>query len=227
MFVTEINYMDISDIEPSKFNNKNLNYEVNALKTIYTNLKKINHIETVKRDKYRYFFININKKKLTIQKEKKEAKILEKLKSQGKKTTIKKFDVPLYISQHTVKQKKADRIRHFRAIAAGRKMIDDFDDDDIEKILEETNIQIYKTRWSRLSESLKLNRIHKFVKFLKNKHNLTKEHSESLRKELFNAVKNRIISKSEYVEYDEDNCKILSIGCLEYNNNDNIFLFKV
>ena len=88
MFVTEINYMDISDIEPSKFNNKSLNYEVNVLKTIYTNLKKINHIETVKRDKYRYFFININKKKLTIQKEKKEAKILEKLKSQGKKTTI-------------------------------------------------------------------------------------------------------------------------------------------
>mgnify|MGYP000297712608 CR=1 FL=1 len=227
MFIKEIKYMDISDINPSNFNNKNFYCEINIIKKIYSNLEKINYNETVKKEKHRYFFINLQKKKLVLKEKEKEQKILNKLKLQGKKAEIKKFDTPIYISQHSMKQKKTDKIRHYRAIAAGRKIIKDFEDDNIDELIEETNKQIYKSKWSRLAKSLKFNRLYKYVESLRIEYNLTKENAENLKKDLFDAVKKRIITKSGHVEYDEDNCKILSIGCLEYNENKNLFTLKV
>lgn len=227
MFINEMNYMDLSDINPSSFHNKTLSSELIVIKQLYKTLGNINHKETQKKEKYRHFFIDINKKKLLRKQEEANAKILDRLKKQGKKAEIKKFDVPIYISQHTMKQKHTDKVRHYRAIAAGRKIIDDFDKENIEDILEETNIEIYKTKWSRLAESLKLNRIHKFIEDLRIEYNLNKEHTNDIRKKLFNAVKKRIITKSGQVTYDAVHGKILSIECMEYNDTENNFLIKV
>ena len=94
-------------------------------------------------------------------------------------------------------------------------------------MLEKANIEIYKTKWSRLNESLKLNRIYKFVNFLAKKHNLDESVSNSLRKDLFNAIKSRQITKSSQVTYDTDNGKILNILHLEYDNNNNKFLLNL
>ena len=93
-------------------------------------------------------------------------------------------------------------------------------------MLEKTNIEIYKTKWSRLSESLKLNRIYKFVDFLVKKHNLEENASNFLRKDLFNAIKSKQITKSDQVKYDINNGKILNILHLEYDNNNNKFVLN-
>lgn len=227
MFINEMNYMDLSDINPSSFHNKTLSSEMMMLKHLYKTLNNINHKETKKKQKYRHFFIDINNKKLLIKQEEANAKILNRLKKEGKKAEIKKFDVPIYISQHTMKQKHTDKVRHYRAIAAGRKIISDFDEKNIEDILEETNIEIYKTKWSRLAETLKLNRIHNFIEDLRIQYNLNKQHTDDIRKKLFNAVRKRIITKSSQVTYDAVHGKILSIECMEYNETDNHFLIKV
>jgi hypothetical protein len=227
MFINKMNYIDLSDINPSNFNNKGLHCELKIIKQIYNNLEHINHKETTKKNKYRDFFINIQNKKLLIKKQKAEEKILDRLKEQGKKAVIKKFNIPIYISQHTMKQKHTDKVRQYRAIAAGRKIINDFEQDDIENLLEETNIEIYRTTWSKLSESLKYNRIYKFIENLKTKYNLTKENTEFIQKKLFEAIKNRIITKSGQVEYNADTGKIISIDCLEYNEIENKFTIKV
>ncbi len=119
--------------------------------------------------------------------------------------------------------------KKYRDLATGRKIIDNFTEDEInnlDSILEQTNIKIYQTSWTKLSESLKLNRIHDFVKSLSKKYNLSKQYTSKLEDELFNAIKTKQLTKSNQVDYDIENGKINEIYSLQYNPETNIFLLN-
>jgi len=193
------------DIYNEKINKPN----VQLVELIFKKVYDTNTNELEKKTKYRNFFLNRRNKES----------------NQDKKL----YDTPIYISQFNYKKKYVEKKKYYRDLATGRKIINKLSEMEVKNLdimLEKTNIEIYKTKWSRLSESLKLNRIYKFVDFLVKKHNLEENVSNSLRKDLFNAVKNKQITKSNQVKYDIDNGKILNILHLEYDNNNNKFLLN-
>tara|TARA_B100000745_G_scaffold299627_1_gene250890 strand:+ start:1339 stop:1965 length:627 start_codon:yes stop_codon:yes gene_type:complete len=191
------------------YNDKINKPNVQLVELIFKKVYDTNTNELEKKTKYRKFFLNRRNKES----------------NQDKKL----YDTPIYISQFNYKKKYVEKKKYYRDLATGRKIINKLSEMEVKNLdimLEKTNIEIYKTKWSRLSESLKLNRIYKFVDFLVKKHNLEENVSNSLRKDLFNAVKNKQITKSNQVKYDIDNGKILNILHLEYDNNNNKFLLN-
>ncbi len=119
--------------------------------------------------------------------------------------------------------------KKYRDLATGRKIIDNFTEEEInnlDSILEHTNIKIYQTSWTKLAESLKLNRIHNFVKNLSKQYNLEEEYTSKLEGELFNAIKTKKLTKSNQIDYDIENGKINNIYSLQHNSEDNTFLLN-
>ena len=192
------------------YNEKINKPNVKLIELIFKKVYDTNTSELEKKTKYRNFFLNRRNKESNYDK--------------------KLYDTPIYISQFNYKKKYVEKKKYYRDLATGRKIINKLSKTEVKNLdimLEKTNIEIYKTKWSRLSESLKLNRIYKFVDFLVKKHNLEENASNFLRKDLFNAIKSRQITKSSQVTYDTDNGKILNILHLEYDNNNNKFLLNL
>jgi len=191
------------------YNEKINKPNVKLIELIFKKVYDTNTNELEKKIKYRNFFLNRRNKE-----------------SNRNKNL---YDTPIYISQFNYKKKYVEKKKYYRDLATGRKIINKLSDTEVKNLdvmLEKANIEIYKTKWSRLSESLKLNRIYKFVDFLVKKHNLEENASNSLRKDLFKAIKSKQITKSNQVKYDIDNGKILNILHLEYDNNNNTFLLN-
>ena len=192
------------------YNEKINTPNIQRIELIFKKIYDTNANELTKKKKYRNFFLNRRNKEVNSDK--------------------KNYDTPIYISQFNYKKKYVEKKKYYRDLATGRKIINKLSKTEVKNLdimLEKANIEIYKTKWSRLNESLKLNRIYKFVNFLAKKHNLDESVSNSLRKDLFNAIKSRQITKSSQVTYDTDNGKILNILHLEYDNNNNKFLLNL
>ena len=191
------------------YNEKINKPNVKLIELIFKKVYDTNTSELEKKTKYRNFFLNRRNKESNYDK--------------------KLYDTPIYISQFNYKKKYVEKKKYYRDLATGRKIINKLSKTEVKNLdimLEKTNIEIYKTKWSRLSESLKLNRIYKFVDFLVKKHNLEENASNFLRKDLFNAIKSKQITKSDQVKYDINNGKILNILHLEYDNNNNKFVLN-
>ena len=201
---------NFKDFRSENIYNEKINKpNVQLVELIFKKVYDTNTSELEKKTKYRNFFLNRRNKESNYDK--------------------KLYDTPIYISQFNYKKKYVEKKKYYRDLATGRKIINKLSKTEVKNLdimLEKTNIEIYKTKWSRLSESLKLNRIYKFVDFLVKKHNLEENASNSLRKDLFKAIKSRQITKSNQVKYDIDNGKILNILHLEYDNNNNTFLLN-
>ena len=202
---------NFKDFRSENIYNEKINKpNVQLVELIFKKVYDTNTSELEKKTKYRNFFLNRRNKESNYDK--------------------KLYDTPIYISQFNYKKKYVEKKKYYRDLATGRKIINKLSKTEVKNLdimLEKTNIEIYKTKWSRLSESLKLNRIYKFVDFLVKKHNLEENASNFLRKDLFNAIKSRQITKSSQVTYDTDNGKILNILHLEYDNNNNKFLLNL
>tara|TARA_B100001013_G_C24613467_1_gene444185 strand:+ start:718 stop:1344 length:627 start_codon:yes stop_codon:yes gene_type:complete len=202
---------NFKDFRSENIYNEKINKpNVQLVELIFKKVYDTNTSELEKKTKYRNFFLNRRNKESNYDK--------------------KLYDTPIYISQFNYKKKYVEKKKYYRDLATGRKIINKLSKTEVKNLdimLEKTNIEIYKTKWSRLSESLKLNRIYKFVDFLVKKHNLEENASNFLRKDLFNAIKSKQITKSDQVKYDINNGKILNILHLEYDNNNNKFVLNL
>ena len=201
---------NFKDFRSENIYNEKINKpNVQLVELIFKKVYDTNTSELEKKTKYRNFFLNRRNKESNYDK--------------------KLYDTPIYISQFNYKKKYVEKKKYYRDLATGRKIINKLSKTEVKNLdimLEKTNIEIYKTKWSRLSESLKLNRIYKLVDFLVKKHNLEENASNFLRKDLFNAIKSKQITKSDQVKYDINNGKILNILHLEYDNNNNKFVLN-
>jgi hypothetical protein len=84
-----------------------------------------------------------------------------------------------------------------------------------EKVVYNEVDELYKKPWQ------KLNTIHKILKikeFVNNLNISSNEEKEKLKGDLIMLIKNKILTKKENVDYDDENGKILNIKKLQYNN---------
>ena len=173
---------------------------------------------------FKKFIISIQKKKI---KKKKYRYFFSK--KEDTSNIDSKYKIPIYLSQYKYKKLYVDKKKKYRDLATGRKIIDNFTEEEInnlDSILEHANIKIYQTSWTKLAKSLKLNRIHNFVKNLSKQYNLEEEYTSKLEGELFNAIKTKKLTKSNQIDYDIENGKINNIYSLQHNSEDNTFLLN-
>tara|TARA_Y100000389_G_scaffold200559_1_gene241248 strand:- start:2974 stop:3495 length:522 start_codon:yes stop_codon:yes gene_type:complete len=91
--------------------------------------------------------------------------------------------------------------------------------ENMNKYLNEEKDQIFKQAWNRLDTGMKLNRIRVFTEEKSKEKKLTKENQEELRKILFDACRSNKLNKVSEINYDKDECKIISIKNLEIKEN--------
>jgi len=182
----------------------NIIENIENIHNVFQKIYNINTEEESKKKKYRFFF--------------------------SKKENIanidSKYKIPIYLSQYKYKKLYVDKKKYYRDVAAGRKIIDNFTEEEannLDNILQNSNIKIYQTSWTKLSESLKLNRIHNFVKDLSKNYNLEEKYSSKLEKELFDSIRTKQLTKSNQVDYDIENGKINNIYNLKHNSTTNTF----
>ncbi len=195
----------ISTLKREDIYSTNLNENNEFVHDIFQKIYNINTQEADKKKKYRYFFS----------------------KNENNISNIDtKYKIPIYLSQYKYKKLYVDKKKRYRDLATGRKIIDSFTEDEInnlDSILENTNLKIYQTSWTKLAESLKLNRIHNFVKYLSEKYNLEEQYTSKLEGELFKAIKTKQLTKSNQIDYDIENGKIDNIDNLKHNLETNTF----
>ena len=173
---------------------------------IFQKVYNINLLEDEKKKKYRNFFL---KQKINIIDNKTQ-----------------KYKIPIYLSQYKYKKLYVDKKKKYRDLATGRRIIDNLTENEInnlDNILEKANTKIYQTSWTKLGQSLKINRIYYFIESLSKQYNLDKEYTTKLQDELLNAIKTKKITKSDQVDYDIENGKIINIHILKYNQSLNTF----
>ena len=197
---------NISELKKEYIYNNHISDNRELINNVFQKVYNINLLEDEKKKKYRKFFFQpeVNKNNICIS----------------------KYNLPIYLSQYKYKKLYVDKKKKYRDLAAGRKIIENFTENeinDLNNILEKTNIKIFQTSWNKLGNSLKLNRIYYFIKSLSKQHNIDKKCTIRLQEELFNAVKNKNITKSEQVDYNIENGKIINIHILKYNKSSNTF----
>ena len=80
--------------------------------------------------------------------------------------------------------------------------------------------ELYKKPWNKLNQIHKILKIKEFINTISN---IKANEKDKLKNELIELVKNKILSKKEKVDYDENNGKIISIFNLQYKDNKYIY----
>ena len=86
-----------------------------------------------------------------------------------------------------------------------------------------TDDTLYKKPWNKLNSIHKILKIKEFVNSLNIK---SPQEKESLKDELVNLIKLKVLTKKETINYDEDNGKINSLINLQYKNGKYIYLVE-
>ena len=86
-----------------------------------------------------------------------------------------------------------------------------------------TDDNLYKKPWNKLNSIHKILKIKEFVNGLNIKSTKDKE---TLKDELVNLIKIKVLTKKETINYDEDNGKINSLMNLQYKNGKYIYLVE-
>lgn len=94
--------------------------------------------------------------------------------------------------------------------------------ENMKKFLNEEKDQIFKQPWNRLDTGMKLNRLRIFTEDMTKQHKLSKEKQDELRKVLFEACRSNKLNKISEINYDKEECKIVSIKTLEIKENGKI-----
>lgn len=87
--------------------------------------------------------------------------------------------------------------------------------ENMNKYINEEKDQIFKQPWNRLDMGMKLNRLRIFSELTAKENKLTKEKQEELRRILAEACRSNKLNKISDINYDKDECKIISIKNLE------------
>ena len=96
---------------------------------------------------------------------------------------------------------------------------------DTNKKLKSIDINIYKKKWTRLNINQKLNRINNYLDNLLNEKKILEENCIEL-KIKFSKILN-LLSKKNYIDYNEDNGIINDIIILNYNKNKNKYIIEL
>lgn len=94
--------------------------------------------------------------------------------------------------------------------------------ENMNKYLNEEKDQIFKQPWNRLDTGMKLNRLRKYSEDQSKLKKLTKENQEELRKILFDACRSNKLNKASDINYDQEECSIISIKNLEIKDSGKI-----
>ena len=94
--------------------------------------------------------------------------------------------------------------------------------ENMNKYLNEEKDQIFKQPWNRLDTGMKLNRLRIFTEDMTKQHKLSKEKQDELRKVLFEACRSNKLNKISEINYDKEECKVVSIKTLEIKENGKI-----
>jgi hypothetical protein len=94
--------------------------------------------------------------------------------------------------------------------------------ENMNKYLNEEKDQIFKQPWNRLDTGMKLNRLRIFTEDMTKQYKLTKEKQDELRKVLFDTCRSNKLNKISEINYDKEECKVISIKNLEIKENGKI-----
>lgn len=95
----------------------------------------------------------------------------------------------------------------------------------IDKIDSEKNNRFKKT-WPRLDKGTKLNRITLYISRIEKENNLNENQVEQLRILLLQLFNLGILNKNKEVNYDSEECAILEIKNLKFNEKTNQYVFE-
>lgn len=91
--------------------------------------------------------------------------------------------------------------------------------ENINKFINKEKDQIFKQSWNRLDTGMKLNRLRLFSEQIAKEEKLSKEKQEELRKILVDACRSNKLNKISDINYDKEECKIISIKNLDVKGN--------
>jgi hypothetical protein len=97
--------------------------------------------------------------------------------------------------------------------------------ENMKKFIDEEKTQLFKQAWNRLDTGMKLNRIRLFSEQKAKEKKLSKEKQEELRVILADACRNGKLNKLTDVNYDTEECCIISIKNLEIKENKILLTF--
>jgi hypothetical protein len=95
--------------------------------------------------------------------------------------------------------------------------------ENMKKLLNKEKNEIFKQPWNRLDTGMKLNRLRIFSEEKAKEHKLSKDKQEELRKILAEACRSNKLNKITEINYDNNECKIVSIKNLEIKENKVLF----
>jgi hypothetical protein len=84
----------------------------------------------------------------------------------------------------------------------------------------DNHMELYKKPWNKLNQVHKILKIKEFINSLTN---IDVNEKDKLKDKLIELIKNKVLSKKEKINYDENNGKIISLLNLEYKNNKYIY----
>ena len=96
--------------------------------------------------------------------------------------------------------------------------------ENMNKYLNEEKDQIFKQPWNRLDTGMKLNRIRLFSETFTKENNLNKVKQEEVRKLLVDQCRSGKLNKTGDVNYDKENCLIVSIKNLSIKDGKILFM---
>tara|TARA_B100000900_G_C20357375_1_gene624865 strand:+ start:62 stop:586 length:525 start_codon:yes stop_codon:yes gene_type:complete len=97
--------------------------------------------------------------------------------------------------------------------------------ENMKKFIDEEKTQLFKQPWNRLDTGMKLNRIRLFSEQKSKEKKLSKEKQEELRIILADACRNGKLNKLTDVNYDTEECCIISVKNLEIKENKILLTF--
>jgi hypothetical protein len=103
----------------------------------------------------------------------------------------------------------------------------DFNDCDINKLIDLEKDKIYNQTWTKLDNGSKNNKLQEYSIKLSIEYELNDNQKNKLTKLLTNACNKGTLNKISEVEYDKDNCEITNIKILIFNSDLKTFSLKI
>jgi len=97
------------------------------------------------------------------------------------------------------------------------------DDDIFNKIHRDSIILQFKKPWSKLNNGIKIDRITNYLKQLKKEHNIEQDKIDTITMKLRQLIDEKILTKKQYVVYDEEEGCIKDIPNLVYEGDEFTF----
>ena len=152
----------------------------------------------------------------------KDSKIVTKEKIVKNDDDSNKKTMQLKVYEQERKQYHLDRSKRSNTYKIPE-TVEIMDDDIFNKLHRDTIILQFKKPWSKLNNGIKIDRITNYLKQLKKDHNIEQEKIDSITMKLRQLIDEKILTKKQYVVYDEEEGIITDIPNLVYEEDEFTF----